>query len=149
MSFDETLTRWTTFFVVVFRKEDYMIAYQFWMHRGVGLSSRNTEFVLPLLDAGVLIAQGEESKKLDEEEKVQVVPLLPVLPDARTEKEELRKRIAGLASLDHEHNPIKPEDVFLYQAGMSAIFHSHDALIEAYSENQTRLFAQIGYGILL
>lgn len=146
MDFDETLTRWTTFHVVVFRKEDYYTAFQYWMHRGVGLCSRNTELVLPLFKAGVLIAEGEDAKNIDgEEKKVE----LPVLVNADKEKEVIRERIAGLANVGHEQNPIKPDDVFLYQAGMSAISHAHDALIEAYSEKQTRLFVEFGWVIIL
>lgn len=106
--------------------------------------------MLPLFKAGVLIAktprgeEGIQGKKVENEHWERYLPMLPVLVNAEREKEVIRDRIAGLASLGHEERPVKGEDVFLYQAGMSAISHAHDALIEGYSEGGKRLFVEFG-----
>ncbi|TGZ80148.1 PLP-dependent transferase [Ascodesmis nigricans] len=142
LSFDASAIRWTTFWVVVFHKEDMKVAQQVWQHRGEGMSSRQAEFCLALLEPGYLAAV--EGAKVKSEASAEVLGnggvssiLDPViLPDGKDVMATMQRRIAALASVDRRQTPVLPDDVFLYPSGMSAIAHGVDALCDIHGRDK-------------
>lgn len=93
------------------------VLHGFWLNTGVGSSSRRAEYCLKHLDQLHEVAAGEPSPTRVEESA-------HVL---------LKERIAGLLERapvgPHRARKVSPDDVYLYQTGMSAIYWVHKYLL--------------------
>jgi len=90
--------------LVVFPEEIISIAHSFWQHSGLGISSRLAE---------TLLNNSEES-----------------IPCASQEAKLITERVARLFCTDaQDPTPVFPEDVYLCNSGISAIYLTHRALL--------------------
>lgn len=95
-----------------------------WQHGGQGYSTRLGEYLLPYVDR--LEYLGEFPGGMSP-------PAPTYLPEGESH-ELLRRRISGLlmrACAEEPRQPVKAEDIYLYQTGMAGIAHFHESAIRA------------------
>lgn len=95
-----------------------------WQHGGQGYSTRLGEYLLPYVD---------RLEYLGEFPGGNTPPQPTYLPEGESH-ELLRKRISGLlmrACAVEPRQPVKAEDIYLYQTGMAGIAHFHESAIRA------------------
>ncbi|KUI57558.1 hypothetical protein VP1G_04889 [Cytospora mali] len=95
-----------------------------WQNVGVGISTRVAEELLPYVDEDFKVV--EWSGDLDD------VPPPTYLPECEAHGK-LRERITGLlhrAPIDPEKVKVTPDDVYLYQTGMAAIYRLNEVLVQ-------------------
>jgi len=132
---------WTNLHAVSFHPDNVKVARQFWQHTGEGVSSRQAEYCLQFADSFVQDCASHVCTVSSS--NVPLSTIAPVSSDATAEKENIRKRIAGLISA--EENPITMQDVFLYCSGMMAISDLYRALIHSGPYSKGKFVA---YGFL-
>lgn len=94
-----------------------------WQNAGLGISTRTAEELLRYVD---------DLKVVEWSGDVNNVPAATYLPECEAHGK-LRERITDLlhrAPLDPEKVKVAPDDVYLYQTGMAAIYRLNAALIE-------------------
>ena len=104
-------------FAVIFTPEKLSHFMPFWNHTGSGISSRLAEDCLQQIDLLNVV-------------HCKAPP--PVLSDVPAQTE-IRRRIAGLlerAPVVPRHDQVSPDDVYLFQTGMSARYHLQNYLRE-------------------
>lgn len=127
--------------MVVFPAEHFPVADQFWQHTGLGIQSRVAEKYVALL------VRGDESflaSAVNSETSGRPVPLSPCKSKAK-----IRQRIADLLSHTSEHHiqaspdaslTVHEENVFLYPAGMVAIWSAHQIFMNVFGYRKSVCF---------
>lgn len=94
-----------------------------WQHAGLTFSTRLAEYLLPRADTFVYLGEFQNERG---------VPAPTYLPEVESH-ELLRKRIAGLlmrACVEEPKQPVKADDIYLYQTGMAAIVRFHEIAVK-------------------
>ncbi|KAK7907941.1 hypothetical protein PG985_015244 [Apiospora marii] len=110
-------------YAVEFHISKMMGAIFMWQHAGLTFSTRLAEHLLPRADTFVYLGEFQDE---------QGVPTPTYLPEVESH-ELLCKRIAGLlmrACVEEPKQPVKPDDVYLYQTGMAAIVRFHEIAVK-------------------
>ncbi|KAK8056177.1 cystathionine gamma-synthase [Apiospora rasikravindrae] len=110
-------------YAVDFHMSKMMGAIFMWQHAGLIFSTRLAEHLLPQIES--LVYLGEFQSELG-------VPTPTYLPEVESH-ELLRKRISGLlmrACVEEPKQPVKPDDVYLYQTGMAGIVRFHEIAVK-------------------
>ncbi|KAI0093283.1 pyridoxal phosphate-dependent transferase [Irpex rosettiformis] len=116
--------------VVFYPKESFPVAKQFWQHTGLGITTRLADYYIDLLKV-----PGEESAF----ESARIINPVPLdlgkdLTEAATKaKSILRQRIAELVGTS-------VESVWLYPAGMHAIWSVHQACLASLGQRKSVCF---------
>lgn len=111
--------------VVFFPISKNPVVHPFWMHSGLGTSSRQAEASLQHLD----------KLRIVENETDAVEPKLQQDPAHLM----IRERIAELlerAPVTFRQTKVKPDDVYLFQTGMASIYSVHTWLIDHFNSSQ-------------
>ncbi|KAE9372478.1 PLP-dependent transferase [Stipitochalara longipes BDJ] len=108
-------------YVVFLPAEKHMAAWRFWMHPGVGISSRLAEDCLNVEGLREVVKGNEPAPEVAEVEAQGV----------------LRERIAELVERAPVGPPrkakVSPDDVYLFQTGMASIYSVHQYILSAYN----------------
>lgn len=103
-------------YAVFFPAPKFPIVHAFWMNAGVGVSSRFGEYALKHIDLLKEVTDNSPAPKIE-------------LSQAHTT---IQERIAGLLERAPAGPPrtanVSPDDVYLYQTGMAAIYRVHQTL---------------------
>ncbi|RDL30793.1 uncharacterized protein BP5553_10138 [Venustampulla echinocandica] len=160
---ESTLTgKWTSIHAVLFSPENFPYAKKFWQHTGEGISSRRAELCLSLITAGGMErVDGGTHQPSDNADKVRkdleavngngnlgtgektTSTSLDHGKEAWKEKATICQRVAHLAS--NESVIVSSSDVFLYPAGMKAIFDIYRALLIAFPSHKKTICYGFGY----
>lgn len=127
--------RWTCIHVVWYDRELSSHAKAFWRHTGEGVSSRQADYCRRFINI---------FKVLTEECCFPLVGKLPVSSNSLDDKSFIRDRIAVCADPSGEVDPDR--DVFLYPAGMKAIFDVTRAILSYLHHVNPRLITIVSYG---
>lgn len=117
--------------VVLFPSQHWRVAKQFWMHTGMGISSRLAEHHLNLL--GLSNADHSQTSNPYEfegqdEDEIDLIGG-DVLQRSLQAKADIRKQISSLVDAP-------TDDVFLYPTGMTAIWSAHQLLMRVFGDSK-------------